>query len=182
MCVFKLLFIHIHILDHIISFSSISIPAPCSSRHIGEQRSHFSVNSFHAHLPLNHVSTYFPPDIFSSNPGKPHKRTTRMFTGPAAQYFFFFFLHCNRQYILLYGSTNSLSPTRVRATSPFGIAFMMHDKAYNSPSPWQHSVSNQSCPKVMTVTTEIITRLFSPPVLLLPFQSCPTILSFFQCV
>lgn len=95
---------------------------------------------------------------------------------------FFFFLHCNRQYILLYGSTNSLSPTRVRATSPFAIAFMMHDKAYNSPSPWQHSVSNQSCPKVMTVTTEIITRLFSPPVLLLPFQSCPTILSFFQCV
>lgn len=32
----------------------------------------------------------------------------------------------------------------------------MHDKTYNSPSPLQHTASNQSCPKVMTVTTGII--------------------------
>lgn len=47
----------------------------------------------------------------------------------------------------------------------------MHDKPYNSPSPLQHTASNPSCPKVMAVTTGIITHfsfcaaasLYSPP-------------------
>lgn len=58
-----------------------------------------------------------------------------------------------------------------RATFPYGISFMMHDKPYNSPSPLQHTASNPSCPKVMAVTTGIITHfsfcaaasLYSPP-------------------
>lgn len=32
----------------------------------------------------------------------------------------------------------------------------MHGKLFNSPSPLQHTASNQSCPKVMAVTTGII--------------------------
>lgn len=75
---------------------------------------------------------------------------------------------------VLMGFTNFLfSTVCVRATFPYGITFMMHDKAYNSPSPLQHTARNPSCPKVMAVTTGIITHfsfsaaasLYSPPCL-----------------
>ena len=46
----------------------------------------------------------------------------------------------------------------MRATFPYGVTFMIHDRAYNSPSLLQHAASNPSWPKVMAVTTRIITH------------------------
>lgn len=40
-----------------------------------------------------------------------------------------------------------------RATLPYDITFMMHDKAQNSQSSLQHIANNQSCLKVVAVTT-----------------------------
>lgn len=69
-----------------------------------------------------------------------------------------------RQYILLYGVYKFpilycvCVCVRERDAFPYGITFMMHGKPYNSPSPLQHTVSNPSCPRVMAVTTGIITH------------------------
>lgn len=53
-------------------------------------------------------------------------------------------------------SPNFYSLQHVKATFPYGNAFMMHDKARNSQSPLQHSASNQNCPKAIAVTSLII--------------------------
>lgn len=73
-----------------------------------------------------------------------------MFMRPAMQYVRCHLVKCNTFSFM--GCTNFLFSTVCASYIPF----MMHDRAYNSPSPLQHTASNQSCPKVMAVTTGII--------------------------
>lgn len=77
-----------------------------------------------------------------------------MFMRPATQYVLRCLVKGNT--FFLWGAQISYSLLCVRATFPYGIPFMMHDKSYNSPLPLQHSASNPSCSKVMAVTTGII--------------------------
>lgn len=80
----------------------------------------------------------------------------RMFMGPGTQYVLCYLVKGNTFSFM--DAKISYSLLCVRAAFPYGITFMMHDKAHNSPSPVQHTLSNQSCPKVMAVTTGIITH------------------------
>lgn len=140
-----------------------------------EQYSHFNTNSVDAYPPLN------PPHSFCAAvaqiPEKLIRENMRVFMRPAMQYVRCYLVKCNTFSFM--GCTNFLFSTVCASYIPF----MMHDRAYNSPSPLQHTASNQSCPKVMAVTTGIIIHFFFLYSCLSVFLSMPAWnLSLSRCV
>lgn len=155
---FNPLFIHIHILDHIIPLSCFLFLLLLN---VLEQCSYFNVNSSYADVSLN------PPLLFHTafpqNPWGKKKKIREtcicLWSLSATQYVLSRLVKGNTFFLM--GHKNSPFPAVWELYSHLILHLWCMEKAHGSPSPLQSAASNPNCPKAAPVTTDIITHFLS---------------------
>lgn len=94
-----------------------------------KQWSHFNVNSICAYPPLNPAPSFCAD--FLQIPEKLIRETCICLWGPSTQYVLHYLIKGNA-FFFMWSTDFLFSAVCARATFPYGITFMMHDKARNS--------------------------------------------------